>query len=113
MEQNNEMTRDNQAVAQTAKTSAPKRRRPGLIKDGVVKDFALWGKLRNIPLAEFLCERTSFKTKVDNNCNTWLFGEMWNGYAQDCSDALFILNSEGVGCGIAQAAGAKEADRTQ
>ena len=28
MEQNNEMTRDNQAVAQTAKTSAPKRRRP-------------------------------------------------------------------------------------
>ena len=76
---------------------------PGLIKDGVVKDFALWGKLRNIPLAEFLYERTSFKTKVDNNCNTWLFGEMWNGYAQDCSDALFILNSEGVGCGIAQA----------
>ena len=76
---------------------------PGLIEDGVVKDFALWGKLRNIPLAEFLCERTSFKTKVDNNCNTWLFGEMWNGYAQDCSDALFILNSEGVGCGIAQA----------
>lgn len=75
---------------------------PGLIQDGVVKDFALWGKLRNIPLADFLQERTSFRTKVDNNCNTWLFGEMWNGYALDCSDAMFILNSEGVGCGIAQ-----------
>ncbi len=76
---------------------------PGLIEDGIIKDFALWGKLRNIPLAEFLNEKTSFKIKIDNNCNTWLVGEIWNGYAQSYSDAMFILNSEGVGCGIAQA----------
>lgn len=76
---------------------------PGLIdtEKGIIKDFALWGKLRNIPIASFLSERTGFKTKVDNNCNTWLAGEMWNGYAQDCSNALFILNGEGIGCGIA------------
>ncbi len=76
---------------------------PGLIdtQNGVMKDFALWGKLRNIPISSFLSEHTAFKTKVDNNCNTWLAGEMWNGYAQGCSNALFILNSEGIGCGIA------------
>lgn len=75
---------------------------PGLIENGIIKDFALWGKLRNIPLTEFLSRKTSFKIKIDNNCNTWLVGEMWNGYAQDYADAMFILNSEGVGCGIAQ-----------
>lgn len=76
---------------------------PGMIENGIIKDFALWGKLRNIPLADFLQEKTSFKVKIDNNCNTWLVGEMWNGYAQEHEDAMFILNSEGVGCGIAQA----------
>ena len=76
---------------------------PGLIDNvnGIIRDFAQWGKLRNIHIAEFLQEKTGFWTKVENNCNTWLMGEMWNGYAQGCSNALFILNGEGVGCGIA------------
>lgn len=76
---------------------------PGLVDNdsGIVKDFALWGKLRDIHIVSYLEEHTSFKTKVDNNCNTWLAGEMWNGYAQEYGNALFVINSEGVGCGMA------------
>lgn len=77
---------------------------PGLVDSatGVIKDFALWGKMRDVPMAAYLEQQTGFKTRVDNNCNTWLMGELWIGYAQDHDDALFVLNSEGVGCGIAR-----------
>lgn len=77
---------------------------PGLVDSerGVIKDFALWGKFRDIMIVDYLEEHTSFKTRVGNNCNTWLAGEMWTGCAQEYKDVLIVLNSEGVGCGIAQ-----------
>lgn len=75
---------------------------PGLVdsKKGVVKNFALGGKIMGIPLKEILEARLQMRVIVDNNCNTWLFGESWNGFALNKQDAIFILSSEGVGCGI-------------
>ena len=75
---------------------------PGLVdsKEGIVKNFALGGKIMGIPLKEILEDRLQMQVTVDNNCNTWLTGERWNGFALDKQDVIFILSSEGVGCGI-------------
>ncbi|MCD7906444.1 MAG: ROK family transcriptional regulator [Clostridium sp.] len=75
---------------------------PGLVdsENGVINDFALGGKMLGIPLKQELEKRLGLKVLLDNNCNTWLFGESWSGYAVDQPDTLFVLSSEGVGCGI-------------
>ncbi|MGE5615174.1 MAG: ROK family transcriptional regulator [Bacillota bacterium] len=75
---------------------------PGLVDcaKGIVKDFALSGKLRDIPLARYLEDQFHFPVLIDNNCNTRMLGEYYFGYAVGCKNAMFILNSEGVGCGL-------------
>ena len=75
---------------------------PGLVdsEKGIIRNFALKGEMLGIPMKQELEERLKVKVKVDNNCNTWLLGESWNGFAVEQQDTLFVLSSEGVGCGI-------------
>ena len=75
---------------------------PGLTdhSTGIVKNFALGGRLCGIPLKSRLEERYGYSVEIDNNCNTRMLGEHWYGYAVGCNNAMFVINSEGVGCGL-------------
>lgn len=75
---------------------------PGLVdyKSGVLKNFALGGKLCGIPLKDHLEKRFGYPVEIDNNCNTRMLGEHWYGFAVGYDNAMFVINSEGVGCGL-------------
>lgn len=75
---------------------------PGLVdyKSGVLKNFALGGKLCGIPLKDLLEKKFGFPVEIDNNCNTRMLGEHWYGFAVGYDNAMFVINSEGVGCGL-------------
>lgn len=75
---------------------------PGLVdyKSGVLKNFALGGKLCGIPLKDILEKKLGFHIDIDNNCNTRMLGEYWYGFAEGYDNAMFVINSEGVGCGL-------------
>jgi predicted NBD/HSP70 family sugar kinase len=74
---------------------------PGVVdpQGGIVKNFGM-GRFINIPIKQYLTERFNLNVIVDNNANTRMLGEFWNGYAYQCSNAMFVINSEGVGSGI-------------
>lgn len=75
---------------------------PGLVdyNTGTVKDFALAGKYLDIPLVEYLENQFKIPVVIDNNCNTRVLGEFNYGFAVNYKDVMFVINSEGVGCGL-------------
>lgn len=77
---------------------------PGLVDRelGIVRNYALANKLRDIPLVDILEKEFSLHTVIDNNCNTRMLGEYYYGFAKGYNDSMFVINSEGVGCSIIQ-----------
>lgn len=74
---------------------------PGFVdmKTGIVKNFGI-SRFASLPIREYLIKRFNLPVIVDNNANTRMLGELWNGYATHCKNAVFVVNNEGVGSGI-------------
>ncbi len=74
---------------------------PGFVdmRTGMVEKFAI-SKFANLPIKKYLEKRFGLPAIVDNNANTRMLGEQWNGFAVQCKNAIFVVNSEGVGSGI-------------
>lgn len=74
---------------------------PGFVnmKTGSVEKFGI-SKFKSLPIKKYLEKRFSLPVIVDNNANTRMLGEQWNGFATHCKNAIFVVSSEGVGSGI-------------
>lgn len=74
---------------------------PGFVdmRTGSVENFGI-SKFKSLPIKKYLEKRFSLPVIVDNNANTRVLGEQWNGFATHCKNAIFVVSSEGVGSGI-------------
>ncbi len=74
---------------------------PGFVdtRTGNVEKFAI-SKFASLPIKKYLENRFGLPAIVDNNANTRMLGEQWTGFASHCKNAIFVVNSEGVGSGI-------------
>jgi predicted NBD/HSP70 family sugar kinase len=75
---------------------------PGIVdhNEGIVNDFAVEHKLKNIKLKEFLESKYEFSVFIDNDANTQALGEQWYGYANGYENSIFVNCIEGIGSGI-------------
>ncbi len=67
---------------------------------GILIDFSTSGDLCNVPIKEHLENEFKLKVFIDNNAHTRVLGEYWYGYGVGYKDIIFIICSEGLGCGI-------------
>lgn len=75
---------------------------PGYVssEDGVIRNFAMMGILKDLPIQKILNQYFGMRVIVDNNANARALNTYWCDMQAAYNNMVFIICSEGIGSGI-------------